>query len=191
MRHCLLFVLALATACGGKIAPSTDDTGGTSVPGPSSAVGSSPEPLPPPSSAPIPPSRPPPPSAAGYSVYAWAGDLDHVEILKADTAANTCVHLFLSSPEKPRSNVTFAELYTPDTWAVTRGERTNSAVNCVAQAPRAEATPATGGKGFITLEGFGPNSLPCRVNIHASVFFENIKVTERLDADNLPVTGCL
>ena len=124
-------------------------------------------------------------------MYAWAGGLDHVEILKADFAANTCVHLYLASPEKPRSNVAFAELYTPDTWAVTSGERTNDAANCTAQAPRTDGIPAVGGKGFITLEGFGPNSLPCRVNVHASVTFENLEVAERLDAEGLSVYGCM
>ena len=79
MRHSLPLVLVLATACGGKIAPSTEDTGGSYTPGPSSGVGSSPEPLPHTSSGPVPPSLPPRPSAAGDSVYACAGGLDHVE----------------------------------------------------------------------------------------------------------------
>ena len=112
-------------------------------------------------------------------------------VLKADFAANTGVHLYLASFEKLRSNVAFAELSTPDTWAVTSGERTNDAANCTAQRPRTDGIPAVGGKSFLTLEGFGPNSLPYRVNVHASVTFANLEVAERLDAEGLAVYGCM
>lgn len=192
MRHFLPLVLVLATACGGKIAPSTDDTGGISDPGPPSGVTSSPEPLPPPASGPLPGSSPPPkPSTAGYTVHAWGGGLDHVEIFKVDSVANTCVHLELASPERTTTNGAFAELYTPDKWAVLSGERTNDASSCRALAARPAGAPAIGSRGFITLDSFGTNGLPCRVNIHAIVNFQNVKVAERLDADGLSVDGCI
>ena len=191
MRICFPVILVLATSCGGKIAPSTDDTGGTSDRAPSPGVGSSPEPLPPPSSAPIPPSLPPKPSTAGYTVHAWGGGLDHVEIFKVDFAANTCVHLELASPERPMSNGAFAELVTPDKWAVISAERTNDANSCRPQAARLAGAPAIGSKGFITLDSFGSNGLPCRVDIHATVNFQNVTGAERLDADGLRVDGCI
>ena len=128
-----LFVCSVP-ACGGKIAPSPDDTGTTFDPGPSSSVTSSPTPLPPPSGPIPPPSLPPKPSAGMYTAYAWAGGLDHVEIFRADFAANTCVHLHLASPTQPSASGAYAGLKTPATWSVTSGDRTNDASTCKAKA---------------------------------------------------------
>lgn len=187
----LVVLSALTTACGGKIAPSTDDTGGTTEPGPPSSVTPSPTQLPPPSSDPLPPpSLPPKPSAGTYTAHAWAGGLDHLEIFKADFAANTCVHLRLASPQPPGSSGAFLGLKTPATWSVTGGDRTNDATTCKATAARPDAVPAIDGKGLITWDS-GTSVLPCSLSIHAALIFDKSKVSEQLDADGIPVDGCM
>ncbi len=186
-----LFLSSIAVACGGKVGSSIDDTGSSGDPSPSPTPTSSPAPLPPPPSGPgpTPTPLPPKPSAGTYPAYAWGGGLDHVEIFKADFAANSCVHLHLASPGQPSSTGAFAGLKTPATWTVTTGDRSNDAANCKALAPRPAGILAVDGKGLITWDS-NPNPLPCTLNIHASIIFDKLKVAEQLDADNLAVDGC-
>lgn len=183
----LTITSAVVAACGGKIAPFSEGTGSTADPAPASSVTSSPEPLPPTSgSAGLPPSKP---SSATYTAYAWGGGLDHVGIFKTDLAANTCVHVHLTSPHMPAPDRAFANLKAPDTWVVANADRTNDASSCKPSARR-DGMQALDGKGVISWSG-ELGVLPCTLSIHADLVFEKLKVTELLDADGVPVDGCL
>ena len=137
-----------------------------------------------------PPSLPPKPAAGTYTAHAWAGGLDHLAVFKADFTANTCVHLRLASPQQPSASGALAGLKAPATWSVTGGDRTSDASTCKANAPRPDGIPAVDGKGLVTWDS-GTNVLPCTLSIHAAVFFEKLKLTEQLDADEIPVDGCM
>jgi hypothetical protein len=180
-------VAVASGACGGKIAPSDESVARTEFPSPASSVTSSPDPLPPTSgSGTLPPSTP---SSATYTAYAWAGGLDHVEIFKTDVAANTCVQLHLTSPQKPSPSGAFSSLKTPDTWVVANADRTNDASSCK-PGGRRDGLPAVDGKGVISWSG-ELHVLPCTLNVHAALVFEKLQIAEQLDADAVPVQGCM
>ncbi|WP_437565570.1 hypothetical protein [Sorangium sp. So ce542] len=132
------------------------------------------------------------PVGGDYAATYWAGGLDHLVVYKAEPATDACVTLYADAPaESAPEGFDVATL--PDTWVVTRIERTGGAAGCApgASKPAGEAVLATGAVGSLSMDLSGGTSMPCTLDVDITATFPTEPATALLRATGVAVSdGC-
>ncbi|XXX72204.1 hypothetical protein WMF30_31610 [Sorangium sp. So ce134] len=133
------------------------------------------------------------PVGGDYAATYWAGGLDHLVVYKAEPETDQCVTLYADAPhESAPEGFDVATL--PDTWVVTRIERTSGAAGCVPgeSKPAAEAVRATGAIGSLSMDLSGGTSMPCTLDVDITATFPTEPAAALLRATGVAVNnGCL
>lgn len=177
LRALSTFAIAIFVGgCGGN----TDDSGGAG--GASSSSGGSRAAA---------PANPPPASSSPAPTYrAWAqsGAIEHLLVVKADFANDTCIRVHLVAPFGPATE-RFTKVSVPPDWNIQNLARTSGASTCLTNewgGPPEEAFAAEG-----TIHGVGrfPDSYyPCVIDVDLRLSFAS--GAEGFSAEALVVEGC-
>ncbi|XXX72213.1 hypothetical protein WMF30_31655 [Sorangium sp. So ce134] len=130
------------------------------------------------------------PVGGDYTATYWAGGLDHLVVYKAEPEADRCVALYADAPadSAPKG---FDVATLPDTWVVTRIERTSGAAGCApgTSRPAGEAERATGALGSLSMDLSGGTSVPCTLDVDITAAFPAEPATAHLRATGVAVDG--